>query len=99
MLTNKLIEKEKVGEYLASVTNWMVTKDGKEISRDFTFADFVSALAFVNQVGALAEAEGHHPDIFLHDYKQVTISLSTHGVGGLSENDFVLAIKIDGIQK
>lgn len=97
MKTNKLINKEKVEEYLASVTNWKVTKDGKEISRDFIFADFVSALAFVNQVGALAEAEEHHPDIFLHDYKQVTITLSTHDVGGLSENDFIVATKIDTI--
>lgn len=99
MKTSKSIDKEKIEEYLASVINWQAIKDGKEISRDFTFADFVSALAFVNQVGALAEAVGHHPDIFLHNYKQVTISLSTHDVGGLSENDFRLASKIDGIQK
>jgi 4a-hydroxytetrahydrobiopterin dehydratase len=67
----------------------------REISKEFVFKDFTEALRFVNRVGALAESEGHHPDIFLHQYKKVTITLWTHAVGGLTENDFIVAAKID----
>lgn len=89
--------KEAVEEYLVSVTGWELTKEKTTIQKDFSFADFATALFFVNAVGVVAEEEGHHPDIFLHDYKQVKITLSTHEIGGLSENDFIVAAKIDVI--
>src|SRR3989344_1157457 len=73
---------------------WDVVND-KLIEREFKFKDFKEALAFVNKVGAIAESEGHHPDINLHAYKKVLITLSTHAIKGLSENDFILAAKID----
>jgi 4a-hydroxytetrahydrobiopterin dehydratase len=75
--------------------DWEVLGEQK-IRRAFRFPDFASALAFVNQVGALAEAEGHHPDILLA-WGKVEIELWTHAIGGLSESDFVLAAKIDVI--
>ncbi|MBP9831905.1 MAG: 4a-hydroxytetrahydrobiopterin dehydratase [Candidatus Pacebacteria bacterium] len=77
------------------VPAWAVSSDTKSISRKFVFKDFKEALAFVDTVGALAEAEGHHPDINLFGFKNVLITLSTHAIGGLSENDFIVAAKID----
>ncbi|NCN52304.1 4a-hydroxytetrahydrobiopterin dehydratase [Candidatus Parcubacteria bacterium] len=80
---------------LTQIPDWSVSEDTKTISRSYTFADFKEALAFVNRVGEIAESEGHHPDIHLTDYKNVRIDLSTHAILGLSNNDFILAAKID----
>jgi 4a-hydroxytetrahydrobiopterin dehydratase len=66
------------------------------ISKRFTFDDFLGAMAFVDKMAALAEEQGHHPDFCVH-YSQVEVTLSTHAVKGLSENDFILASKIDAI--
>ena len=74
--------------------DWQVV-DGLKINQTFSFKNFKEALAFVNTVGAIAEAEGHHPDIELHDFKKVTIRLWTHAINGLSENDFIMAAKIE----
>ena len=79
--------------YLKEVMGWEVV-DGKKIRKVFTFPDFKGALAFVNKVGEIAEAEGHHPGIQL-GWGKVVIELTTHAIGGLSENDFILAAKID----
>lgn len=76
----------------AAIPQWTL-KDG-EIEREFTLKDFRAAIAFVNQVADLAEAQGHHPDIEIH-YNKVRLVLSTHKIGGLSRNDFILAAKID----
>jgi len=73
--------------------SWEVM-EGKKIRKEFTFKDFKDALAFVNKVGAIAESEGHHPEIQL-GWGKVVVELSTHAIGGLSENDFVLAAKVD----
>lgn len=70
------------------------TPDGAAIRRDFVFRNFPDAMGFVNQVAAVAEAQGHHPDIFV-SYKTVRLTLSTHRIGGLSMNDFILAARID----
>ncbi|HOS43747.1 MAG TPA: 4a-hydroxytetrahydrobiopterin dehydratase, partial [Armatimonadota bacterium] len=64
------------------------------IARTVTFADFRAAMAFVNRVADLAEEQGHHPDLHI-SYRTVRIELSTHTIGGLSKNDFILAAKID----
>ena len=87
------LKKEEVSSYLDQIQDWK-TKDN-EIFKDFEFKNFQEALGFINKVGEIAENEGHHPDIFLHSYKKVKISLSTHAIGGLSENDFIVAAKID----
>ncbi len=71
---------------------WQV-KDLKKVKREFTFKDFKEALVFVNKVGEIAEKEGHHPDIRL-SWGKVEIELTTHAIGGLSINDFILARKI-----
>ena len=74
--------------------DWKVFDDDKKISRDFKFTNFKEAMAFVYKVADLAEDEGHHPDIHIF-YNRVNIELWTHAVKGLSENDFILASKID----
>lgn len=79
---------------LKEVNTWRLSADAKMISKVYKFVNFAEALAFVDQVGALAEREGHHPDIQL-SWGRVVIELSTHSIGGLSENDFILAAKID----
>lgn len=89
----------EIKKYLAEVSDWKPAKDKKSISRGFEFSDFKEAVAFINRVARLAEKEGHHPNIFLHDWNEVRLTLSTHAIGGLSENDFILAAKIDRLVK
>jgi len=79
------------------VKDWTLSIEGKHIYKRFKFKDFKEALSFVNKVGAIAENEGHHPDIHLLDYKFVAIDLTTHAIGGLSQNDFIVAAKINAI--
>ncbi len=85
----------QIAAYAPAVPEWRVREDEKQISRTWKLKDFAASLAFINAVGAIAEAEGHHPDIHLTGYRTVTLELSTHAIGGLSENDFILATKID----
>jgi 4a-hydroxytetrahydrobiopterin dehydratase len=70
----------------------------KAIERDFNFKDFKQSMAFVNKVAELAELQNHHPDIYI-TYSKVKLMLSTHKIGGLSRNDFILAAKIDLLTK
>jgi len=81
-------------EYLPQVPGWTLDEKGRKISREYKFKDFIGAMNFVQKVADLAESEGHHPDIHIH-YSRVLIELWTHAIGGLSENDFILAAKID----
>ncbi len=85
---------EKLSFYTPVVPDWNVI-DGVEIQKEFKFKNFKEAFAFVDKVGELAETEGHHPDINLHNWNKVTITLSTHAIQGLSENDFIMAVKIN----
>lgn len=81
---------------LAQVPGWDMTGDGTAIWRKFTFHDFAAALAFTNKVGAIAESEGHHPDLKL-GWGYVECMLFTHAIGGLHENDFIIASKINAL--
>jgi 4a-hydroxytetrahydrobiopterin dehydratase len=78
-------------------SGWKPAERGRRLTKRFVFADFAGALAFLNRVGEIAEREQHHPDFCLHGYKLVDITLTTHAIDGLSENDFILAAKIDKI--
>ena len=89
------LTRKEFAPYLEIVKEWEVSSDEKEIVREFKLKDFKTALEFINKIGEIAEAEGHHPDINLHRWNNVKISLSTHAVKGLSVNDFVVASKID----
>src|SRR5689334_8979175 len=73
----------------AAVPGWKVTPDGKRIARNWRVKDFAEGLDFFRRVGDLAEAEDHHPDLHLANYRDVTIELWTHAAGGLTENDFI----------
>ncbi|MBS0629382.1 MAG: 4a-hydroxytetrahydrobiopterin dehydratase [Verrucomicrobia bacterium] len=84
---------ELVAYYQLLGNNWNLV-DEHHLEKDYQFSDFVQALAFTNRVGALAEEEGHHPDILLA-YGKVKIQLWTHKIDGLSESDFILAAKCD----
>jgi 4a-hydroxytetrahydrobiopterin dehydratase len=70
----------------------------KRITKTYSFVNFKEALIFVNKVGKLAESQNHHPDIHIHDYKKVTIYLSTHSEGGVTEKDINLAEQIDSLK-
>lgn len=82
---------------LTHLPGWRLTHDGTRVRRDWQFADFRSAIKALNNVAALAEREQHHPDLHLEGYRRVWIEIFTHAIGGLSENDFILAAKIDAI--
>ena len=88
---------EKVDEYIAQLnSDWQVIEN-KKIRRDFQFKDFKESIEFVKKVADIAESEGHHPDIYIF-YNKVILELSTHAIGGLSDNDFIVAAKIDRVK-
>ena len=88
------LSRDEAEQLLTQTPNWELSDTATHIRRNYVFPDFKSALVFVNRVGELAETEGHHPDIEL-GWGRVEIMLTTHAVRGLSENDFILAAKID----
>ena len=83
-----------VARLAAHVPAWRVA--GDKLARQFVVRDFVHAMQFVNRMADLAEAEGHHPDFAVH-YREVDVTVWTHAAGGLTENDFILAAKIDAL--
>ena len=88
---------DQVQAYLAQVPGWGAEKD-HHLVRTYPFPDFVTALAFVNKVGVLAEAQAHHPDIYL-SWGMVRVQIWTHKIDGLAESDFILAAKIDQLPR
>jgi 4a-hydroxytetrahydrobiopterin dehydratase len=89
------VKGDKLKELLSQLKGWTVV-DEHHLTKTYKFKDFAGPLAFVNEVGAIAEAEDHHPDLHL-SWGKVAIELWTHKIGGLSESDFILAAKIDQI--
>ncbi len=85
---------ERLETLRPQVPDWTI-EGNNSISREFKFKDFVENMAFVNKVAVISEAEGHHPDMNIYGWNKLKIMLSTHAIGGLSENDFILASKID----
>lgn len=90
------LTREEAQKYLAEVPGWQLSDDAKVISKEFKWRDFKEAMAFVNKVAKLAESEGHHPDVHI-SWNKVKLGLTTHAIKGLSENDFILAAKINGL--
>ena len=87
---------EEIEPLLQHIQGWQVIR-GHHLHRDFGFPDFLTALDFVNQVGQLAEEQGHHPDIYL-SWGKAVITIWTHKIDGLTESDFILAAKINRLQ-
>ncbi|MBI4457955.1 4a-hydroxytetrahydrobiopterin dehydratase [Candidatus Uhrbacteria bacterium] len=90
------ISRPRAEELLAQTPGWSLDAEAKKISRKFKFKDFAAAMVFVNKVGDIAEAEGHHPDFSIH-WNRVDLDIWTHAIGGLFINDFILAAKINEI--
>ncbi len=88
---------DEVAACLAELPAWSLSPDGLFIRREWTLADFRTAIKLANTIGALAERERHHPDLHLESYRRLRVELTTHAIGGLSINDFRLAAKIDAI--
>ena len=86
---------EELERMKAQVAGWQVV-DGHHLEKEYPFPDFATALAFVNRVGAVAEQEGHHPDLAL-SWGKVGVKIWTHKINGLTESDFILAAKIDAL--
>ncbi|MDE0865227.1 MAG: 4a-hydroxytetrahydrobiopterin dehydratase [Rubripirellula sp.] len=92
-----VIESGQARLYIKTTPDWGLADDVKWISRDIVCKNFLEVMEKVNQIAEIAESEGHHPDLHITGYRKLRIDLSTHAIGGLSENDFILAAKIDQI--
>jgi 4a-hydroxytetrahydrobiopterin dehydratase len=88
-----VLSDQDVQARLGGLDGWQ--REGDSITRQFQFKDFVGSVDFVNRITPLAEAMNHHPDLAI-SWNKVTVTLSTHSEGGLTENDFTLAEKIEG---
>jgi 4a-hydroxytetrahydrobiopterin dehydratase len=88
---------EEAKRQLAKLPGWKLTDDGQRIRKEWAVKDFMTGIHFFNAVAKVAQADDHHPDLHLTGYRNVAIELSTHAIGGLSENDFILAAKIDEV--
>jgi len=86
---------EEAARQNSEVDGWTILDGPDRISKSWKVKNFVAGMEFFNKVCALAEDEGHHPDLHIVGYRNVTIDIWTHAVGGLSQNDFILAAKID----
>jgi 4a-hydroxytetrahydrobiopterin dehydratase len=84
---------------LSNLPGWFLTHNNTRIRKDWKVKNFLQGLAFFQDVAVVAEEDGHHPDLHLEGYRFVSIELWTHAIGGLSENDFILAAKIDELAK
>ena len=86
---------DEVKQQLKKLPGWYLTHDGQRIRKDWTVKNFMAGIDFFNRCAKVAEADGHHPDLHLAGYRNLSVELWTHAIGGLSENDFILAAKID----
>src|SRR3954463_13773532 len=91
------IAPDEARSMLPSVPGWELTDDGRRLRHHWVARNFVAAIDFFQKVATLAEQEGHHPDLHLEGYRNVRVELWTHAIGGLSENDFILAAKINEV--
>jgi 4a-hydroxytetrahydrobiopterin dehydratase len=88
------LTREEIAKLHPKVSHWNISADAKKISRDYKFQDFHHTMAFVNKIAAMANEEGHHPDMKV-GYNYCTVEYTTHALNGLSENDFICAAKVD----
>lgn len=88
---------EQAKAQIAELEGWELTGDSKRIQKNWIAKNFMAAIEFFDRVAQVAEEQGHHPDLHLESYRNVTIEIWTHAIGGLSENDFILAAKIDSL--
>lgn len=89
------VSPEDALEQLKLLPGWRLTHEGKRIRKDWVVKNFRAGMAFFEKCAEVAENDGHHPDLHIEGYRNVSVELWTHAIGGLSENDFILAAKID----
>ena len=92
------LDSETIEALRQEIPQWSVVAEAT-LARAYRFHDFAETLAFVNAIGAIAEAEGHHPDFRVHGWNHLDIEVTTHAIGGLSRNDFILAAKFDALPR
>ncbi len=90
------MDAEAARDMLGQLNDWELDESGKEISRSYKFKNYYQTMAFVNALAWIAHQEDHHPDLQV-GYNRVQVRFSTHSIGGLSENDFICAAKIDAL--
>ena len=90
-----MLQRDAAESFREATPDWTLDTDAKMISRKVGLKNFVEAMELLNKIADVAESEGHHPDLHLTGYRNVRIDLTTHAIGGLSENDFIVAAKID----
>ena len=90
---------EEAERYRAKLPDWRLGAEARNLSREYVMKDFLAATSFIQAIARVAESEDHHPDLHLTGYRKLRIELATHAIGGLSENDFILAAKIDALPK
>ncbi len=93
------LSKKRVLAYLRNLSRWKLSSSKKSIFAEWGLKDFMSAITLIRKIAVIAEKEDHHPDIHLTKYRKLKIELSTHAIDGLSENDFILASKINRLKK
>ncbi len=93
------LSEKRAKEYLKELKDWKLGKGGKFIFVEYQMKNFIEAINLINKIAVIAEEENHHPDFHLTGYRRLVIEITTHAIGGLSENDFILAAKIDQIPK
>ena len=91
----RAMTQQEVSEHLKNIPEWTLGEDGKSIERRYVLKNFVQAVEWINRIKDIAESEGHHPDLHLTGYKNLRVVLYTHALGGITENDFIVAAKID----
>ena len=91
------LSRAEAASHLPVLDGWELADDAGSIRKSWNAGSFEKCLAFFGRIGELAEAEGHHPDLHLTGYRHAAVVLTTHAVGGLTTNDFVLAAKIDAL--
>ncbi len=89
------VERAEAEARLRKLSGWKLAHSGQRIRKEWVVKNFMAGIEFFDRVARLAEDEGHHPDLHLEGYRNVAIEIWTHAIGGLSENDFILAAKID----
>ncbi|MBI1977553.1 MAG: 4a-hydroxytetrahydrobiopterin dehydratase [Candidatus Omnitrophica bacterium] len=95
----KPISRAEAEKCVQNFPGWKLSEDAKYIWREYLMKDFVEAIHLMDAIAQVAESNDHHPDLHLVGYRKLRIELSTHSIGGLSRNDFILAAKIEALPK
>jgi len=95
--TGRTLSSDEAKSYLVQLEGWQLAGDARGLSRNYVMRDFMAAVDLIRRIAQIAEEENHHPDLHLEGYRRLRVELSTHALGGLTVNDFVLAAKIENL--